>query len=123
MRVFVLLSFLLVAGCQTIAAPEREGVALPTPSTPLSQTGPFLGDRPTDVDALVRQFDGTVFRTDGGGAYPFVHKWVGPVRYSADGRVLPHVETAGESLAAIAGLDIRQALTRAEVNLTVSVGS
>ena len=106
MRVSFIVLILLLASCQTIQAPQREGAALPTPTTPLSQTGPFLGDKPTDIEALVRQFDRTVFFVETIGSYPFVRKWTGDIRYAIEpaNRADKYVEFVAGRLQPVVGV-------------------
>lgn len=124
MRVLLAPLILLLAACNTLQGPQGEGVPLPTPTIPLAQTGPFLGDKPTDVDALVTKFDKTVFFVEGRGAYPFIHKWAGEIRYTVrpNDKFGDLITRAADRLSPVAGLRIYRSDTFDTANVLVEIG-
>lgn len=125
MRVLFILPILLLVSCQMLPTPERQGAALPTPTIPLSQTGPFLGDKPTDIDALVRQFDGTVFwNEDSAASYPFIRKWIGDINYAvmSSKDAERHIEGLAKALQPVVGVKIKRVYESANVGFITQRG-
>ena len=84
-RMIAIIAALLLAGCVTKPwpAPQYVGESLPTPTVPLRDIGPFLGDIPkadeATIDLYVRSFEALNFQTEFDGPDPWIRKKNSPI--------------------------------------------